>query len=105
MGIVLTKSNWIFFLNWIPELLGFLMNGVYGFISKIGIPNVGLAIILFTIVMYMLMTPLQIQQQKFSKLNAIMNPELKRVQEKYRGKTDQVSQQKMTDETNAVYAK
>ena len=79
MGIALTKSNWIFFLNWIPELLGFLMNGVYGFISKIGIPNVGLAIILFTIVMYLLMTPLQVQQQRFTKLNAVMNPELQRI--------------------------
>lgn len=105
MGIALTKSNWIFFLNWIPELLGFLMNGVYAFISKIGIPNVGLAIILFTIVMYLLMTPLQVQQQKFAKLNAIMNPELQRIQAKYKGKKDQISQQKMTDETNAVYAK
>ena len=105
MGIVLTKSNWIFFLNWIPELLGFLMNGVYGFISKIGIPNVGLAIILFTIVMYLLMTPLQVQQQRFTKLNAVMNPELQRIQAKYKGKNDQISQQKMADETNAVYAK
>ena len=105
MGIALTKSNWIFFLNWIPELLGFLMNGVYGFISKIGIPNVGLAIILFTIVMYLLMTPLQVQQQRFTKLNAVMNPELQRIQAKYKGKNDQVSQQKMADETNAVYAK
>ena len=105
MGIALTKSNWIFFLNWIPELLGFLMNGVYGFISKIGIPNVGLAIILFTIVMYLLMTPLQVQQQRFTKLNAVMNPELQRIQAKYKGKNDQISQQKMADETNAVYAK
>ena len=105
MGIALTKSNWIFFLNWIPELLGFLMNGVYGIISKLGIPNVGLAIILFTIVMYLLMTPLQIQQQRFTKLNAVMNPELQKIQAKYKGKNDQISQQKMADETNAVYAK
>lgn len=105
MGIALTRSNWIFFLNWIPSLLGFLMNGVYAFISSIGIPNVGLAIILFTIVMYILMTPLQIQQQKFAKLNAIMAPEIQKIQAKYKGKSDQISQQKMSDETNAVYAK
>ena len=105
MGIALTKSNWIFILNWIPELLGFLMNAVYAFISKLGIPNVGLAIIIFTIVMYLLMTPLQIQQQRFTKLNAVMNPELQKIQARYKGKTDQISQQKMTDETNAVYAK
>jgi YidC/Oxa1 family membrane protein insertase len=51
------------------------------------------------------MTPLQIKQQRFSKLNTIMQPELSRIQDKYRGKKDQVSQQKMLDETNAVYEK
>ena len=51
------------------------------------------------------MTPLQIKQQRFTKLNSFMQPELNRIQEKYRGKKDQVSQQKMLDETNAVYEK
>ena len=49
--------------------------------------------------------PLQIRQQKFSKLNAVMSPEIQKVQAKYKGKRDQVSQQKMLDETNAIYAK
>jgi len=81
------------------------MNGIYLVISKIGVPNVGLAIILFTIIMYALMTPLQIQQQRFTKLNAMMQPELQKIQSKYKGKTDQISQQKQMDETNAVYEK
>jgi YidC/Oxa1 family membrane protein insertase len=81
------------------------MNGIYLLLDKAGIPNVALAIILFTIVMYLLMTPLQISQQRFSKLNAVMSPEIQKVQAKYKGKRDQVSQQKMLDETNAIYAK
>ena len=104
MAIALTKSTW-FIVGWVAQILGILMNGIYLVISKIGLPNVGLAIILFTIIMYALMTPLQIQQQRFTKLNAMMQPELQKIQNKYRGKTDQISQQKQMDETNAVYEK
>ena len=91
--------------KYVAEILGYLMNGIYFLLDKAGIPNVALAIILFTIVMYLLMTPLQISQQRFSKLNAVMSPEIQKVQAKYKGKRDQVSQQKMLDETNAIYAK
>jgi YidC/Oxa1 family membrane protein insertase len=104
VAIALTKSTW-FIVGWVAQILGILMNGIYLVISKIGIPNVGLAIILFTIIMYALMTPLQIQQQRFTKLNAMMQPELQKIQSKYKGKTDQISQQKQMDETNAVYEK
>ena len=104
MAIALTKSTW-FIVGWVAQILGILMNGIYLVISKIGLPNVGLAIILFTIIMYALMTPLQIQQQRFTKLNAMMQPELQKIQNKYKGKTDQISQQKQMDETNAVYEK
>ncbi len=104
MAIALTKSNW-FIIGWIAEVLGWLMNGIYYAISAVGIPNVGLAIILFTIVMYAAMTPLQIQQQRFSKLNAVMSPELQKIQAKYKGKTDEVSRQKQMDETQAIYQK
>jgi YidC/Oxa1 family membrane protein insertase len=51
------------------------------------------------------MTPLQIKQQKFSKLSAIMQPELQKVQKKYQGKKDQESMQKMNEETQAIYQK
>ena len=91
--------------KYVAEILGYLMNGIYLLLDKAGIPNVALAIILFTIVMYLLMTPLQISQHRFSKLNAVMSPEIQKVQAKYKGKRDQVSQQKMLDETNAIYAK
>ena len=104
MAIKLTKSSTPI-IGWVAIVLGWIMNGIYFVINGIGIPNVGLAIILFTIIIYALMTPLQIKQQRFSKLNSIMQPELSKIQDKYRGKKDQVSQQKMLDETNAVYEK
>ena len=92
-------------IKWVAELLGLLMNGIYYVISKMGFPNVAFAIILFTIILLMAMMPLTIRQQRFSKLNAIMQPEIQKIQKKYKGKKDQVSQQKMMDEMNAVYSK
>jgi len=81
------------------------MEGIFFCLDKIGIPNIGLSIILFTIVIYLLMMPLTVKQQKFSKLSAKMNPELQAIQAKYKNKKDNESMMKMNEETQAVYAK
>lgn len=104
MDILLSKSTW-FIIKWVCEVLGILMNGIYIVLDKIGIPNIGLAIIFFTIIIYVILTPIQIKQQKFSKMTAVMQPELQRIQKKYQGKKDQNSQMKMNEETMAVYQK
>lgn len=101
----LTKSS-TFIIGQVAIVLGLIMNGIYNVQSAIGLGNVGLCIILFTIVVYMLMTPLTIQQQKFSKLQVKMQPELQVIQKKYKGKnSDQAAMAKMNEETQAVYAK
>ena len=61
--------------------------------------------ILFTFLVNGLMMPMQIKQQKFSKMSMIMNPEIQAIQKKYKNKKDQASQQKMSLETQAVYQK
>ena len=75
----LTKSSTPV-IGWCAALLGFIMNGIFIAQSAIGLDNIGLCIILFTIVIYLLMTPLTIQQQKFSRLSSKMNPELQAIQ-------------------------
>ena len=67
--------------------------------------NVGLCIILFTIVMKTLMIPLTIKQQKTTKLMSVMNPEIQAIQKKYKGKSDQESMQRQNVEIQAVYEK
>lgn len=89
----------------IAKLLGLIMNGIFYVIDLIGLPNVGLAIILFTIVVNLLMLPLTIKQQKFSKLSAKMNPELQAIQAKYKNKKDNDSMMAQQQEIQAVYAK
>ena len=98
-------QNSTFIIGPVAKLLGFIMQGIFWVLDKIGIPNIGLAIIIFTIVIYLALLPLTIKQQKFSKMSAIMNPELTAIQNKYKGKSDQDSMMKMQEETKAVYAK
>lgn len=103
-GIILTPYGGKI-LGPIAWILGYLMEGIFYILDLIGIPNVGLSIILFTIVIYLLLMPLTIKQQKFSKLSAKMNPELQAIQEKYKNKKDNESMTAMNAETQAVYAK
>ncbi len=103
-GILLTQNS-SFIIGPVAKLLGYIMEGIFWVLDKFGMPNIGLAIILFTIVVYLLMMPLTIKQQKFSKFSAKMNPELQAIQNKYKGKNDNDSMMKMQAETKEVYAK
>lgn len=102
--ILMTKNNTPI-IGWITSLMGVIMDGIYKILNVVGIQNIGLCIIIFSILIFVLMTPLQIKQQKFSKLSSIMQPEIQKVQKKYQGKKDQASIQKMQEETQAVYQK
>ena len=94
MGILLTQSGGIF--GPIAKLLCHVMNFIYEYL---GVHNIGLCIILFTIIIYTLMLPLTIKQQKSSRMMAIINPELQAIQNKYKNKKDQASMTKMQEET------
>ena len=101
--MVLTKAGSI--LGPIATVLGYVMDILFRFTSSFGVFNVGLCIILFTIVMKTLMIPLTIKQQKTTKLMSVMNPEIQAIQKKYKGKTDQESMQRQNVEIQAVYEK
>lgn len=103
-GMLLTQYQGSF-LGPIAKILGILMDAIFNVLDVLHIPNIGLSIILFTIIIYLLMLPLTIKQQKFSKLSAKMNPELQAIQAKYKGKKDNDSMTAMNQETQAVYAK
>ena len=103
-GILLTQDDGAL-LGPISRLLGFIMEGIFNVLDAIGIPNIGLSIIIFTVVIYLLLMPLTIKQQKFSKLSAKMSPELQAIQKKYKNRKDNESMMAMNQETQAVYAK
>lgn len=102
--VVLTKTGGMI-LGPIASLLGIIMDGLFKFTSSFGVMNIGLCIILFTLVVKLLMFPLTIKQQKSSKLMSIMQPEVAAIQKKYKGKSDQESMMKQNVEIQALYEK
>lgn len=74
------------FLGPFAWVMGKILNAIYEFLSLFNVENIALCIILFTFVTKMLMLPLTIKQQKGAKLSAKMNPELQKIQAKYKGK-------------------
>lgn len=90
----------------IAWLLGKLMNGIYNIMDSVfGVQNIGVCIIIFTIIIYTLMIPLTVKQQKCSKMSAVMNPEIQKIQKKYANKKDQASMLKQQEELQIVYEK
>ncbi|MBP1753917.1 MAG: hypothetical protein H6Q59_315 [Firmicutes bacterium] len=100
---LLTASGGV--LGPIAYVLGMIMNAIYEFFHLFGIQNIALSIIFFTFIVRTLMLPLTIKQQKFTKLSSRMNPELQKIQAKYKGKKDEVSLRKQQEESQALYQK
>ena len=90
----------------IAQVLGYIFNILFEALSFLHIGNVAIAIILFTIIVKLCMLPLSIKQQKLAKLNSLMSPEIRAINEKYKDKkNDQNAMMKMQEETKAVYEK
>ena len=104
--MLLTKNSGAI-LGPIAQLLGYVMQGIYNLLALLGggEANIGVTIIILTVVIYSCLYPLTYKQQKFSRLSQKMNPELQEIQKRYNGKKDQASMMKMQEETSAVYEK
>lgn len=92
----------------IAKALGWIMSGIYDIILNISggkVDSVPLAIVIMTILIYLCLLPLTIKQQKFSKLQQKMQPEIKAIQDKYKNRKDQESVMAMNQETQLVYQK
>ena len=100
---VLTQtSGW---LGPFAKVIGTLLNYLYRFFAHFGIENVGLCIILLVVVVRIIMIPLTIKQQKFTKMNNIIKPEMDAINKKYEGKKDQDSLMAKNQEMNDLYKK
>lgn len=96
-GGFLGPFAWVF-----GKLLDFTYNILAG---SDGIANLGLCIILFTIIVKLILFPLTFKQQKSTKINAVIQPEIQKIQKKYKDKKDQESMLKQQQELQAVYDK
>ena len=107
MGTLLTAADWPI-VGQIAWLLGKVMNLIYNTLDNL-LPTdnglIGWSIIIYTIIVYTLMMPLTIKQQRSSKLMALINPEVQAVQKKYKNKRDQASMLKQQEEVQQIYDK
>ena len=90
----------------IVNLMGWLMDIIFRVTSSMGIVNIGLCIIIFTIVTRILMFPLSYKQAKSQKLMSAIQPEIQAIQMKYKGREgDQHAMMQQQAEMKAVYEK
>jgi len=104
---LLSAANWPI-VGQICWLLGKVMNFIYTTLDNV-LPSdtglVGLSIIIYTIIVYTCMLPMTINQQKTTKMQAVINPEVQAIQKKYKNKKDQASMMKQQEEIQQVYDK
>ncbi len=90
----------------INNIFGVILNVIFeGVIMLTPVAALGISIIVFTLVARILLTPLQLSSQRTSRGMSKIQPELNKIQEKYKGKSDQESQLKQSQEMQALYKK
>lgn len=98
---ILTPIKWV--VAWIMVLF-------HQGLSAIGLPEASgvtwaLSIVGLTVVIRLVLVPLFVKQIKASRGMQLMQPDLLKLQAKYKGKTDQLSRQAMAQEQMALYKK
>lgn len=96
-GGILGPFAWVF-----GKILDFMYNLLA---DGNGVANLGLCIILFTIVVKVILIPMNVHTSKTSKINSLIQPEIKKIQKKYQGRKDEASMMKQQQELQAVYDK
>lgn len=87
-------------------VLGKIFEFVYNLLAgSNGMANLGICIILFTIIVKIIIFPLSFKQQKSQKINMIIQPEMVKIQKKYKDKKDQESMIKQQQEMQDLYDK
>ena len=67
-------------------IFGWIIRAIYNGLAAMGIYNVGLCIILFTLVSKLILLPVTMKQQRSMKINQHMQPEINKITKKYRNK-------------------
>lgn len=83
----------------IAEFMSIIYNMLFDLINNPAtVGTLGIAIIIFTLIVKTALFPLTLKQQKSAFKMRALQPELDKIKDKYKGKTDQLSKQKMAIE-------
>lgn len=104
----MTKTALAATTNWLLKpfalLLGLIFSGLFALLSgNTDVQALGITIILFTFITRLLMAPLMFNQQRSSRRMTRLQPKIQKIQDKYKGKTDPESNQRMQQEIQALY--
>lgn len=77
-------------LGFFSDIFGYILNWIYNIDF---IRNYGVAIIIFTILIKVILLPITIKQQKTMKKTAKIQEESKKIQEKYKGNQEKINQE------------
>lgn len=75
-------------MGFISELFGYILNWLYGLVS-----NYGLAIIIFSILLRVILIPITIKQQKAMKKSAKLQEKMAEIQKKYKNNPEKLNQE------------
>ncbi len=101
--------DWFFTLLYPLEYaVAFIMVAFHSALSAVGLPadsgwTWALSIVGLVIVIRILLIPLFVKQIRASRAMQLIQPQMKKIQDKYKGKTDTASRQAMQQETMALY--
>ena len=76
------------FIGFFSAIFGYVLNFIYEIVK-----NYGLAIIIFSVIIKIVLLPLSIKQQKTLKKSSKMQEEMKKIQEKYKGNQEKINQE------------
>ena len=92
-------------LNWLDQILHWIGLGFEWLINVPGFGSFILGTVYFAIALEILMIPLGIHQQKNSRKQAKLRPREMAIRNKYKGRNDQATQQKVNQEIQELYTK
>lgn len=75
-------------MGFISELFGYILNWLYGLVG-----NYGLAIIIFSVLLRVILIPITIKQQKSMKKSAVLQEKMAEIQKKYKNNPEKLNQE------------
>lgn len=102
--MILTKATGII-QGPISALMGWIFNLIYNLFYGFNIYSIGFSIIVFTIIIRLLLFPLNVKMTRSSKIQQYLQPEFNKITKKYKGKKDQDSMIKQNREMAELRSK
>jgi YidC/Oxa1 family membrane protein insertase len=75
-------------MGFISELFGYILNWLYGLVN-----NYGVAIIIFSVLLRVILIPITIKQQKSMKKSAMLQEKMAEIQKKYKNNPEKLNQE------------